>query len=227
MNIRTVVFDVGETLIDETAIFARWADRLGVPHMAFFGTIGGVIATGGSILEAFRLFVPGFDLSDESARWRDEDPDGPREHFGPEDLYPDVRPGFAALRAQGLALVIAGNQPPEAGPALEAMDLGVSGIGISDVWGAAKPDPVFFDRTLDLVAETRPGTEPREVLYVGDRTDNDVLPARAAGMRTALIRRGLYGYRHAERPEAARADVVVDDLFGLGTWIAEHNRGRT
>ena len=224
MTIRTVVFDVGETLIDETAIFARWADRLGVPHMTFFGTIGGVIASGGTHLEAFRLFSPEFDLPTESALWREEDPDGPRENFGPADLYPDVRPGFAALRAQGLTLLIAGNQPPEAGPTLEAMDLGVAGIGISDVWGVAKPDPAFFDHTLDLVREARPGTGPREVLYVGDRTDNDVLPARAAGMRTALLRRGLYGYRHAERPEAARADAVVDDLFGLDTWIAEHDR---
>lgn len=224
MTIRTVVFDVGETLIDETRIFARWADRIGVPHLAFFGTIGGVIASGGTHLDAFRLFVPGFDLATESARWRAQDPDGPREHFGPEDLYPDVRPGFAALRAQDLTLVIAGNQPPEAGPALEAMDLGVSGIGISDVWGVAKPDPAFFDRTIDLVREARPATEPGEILYVGDRTDNDVLPARAAGMRTALLRRGLYGYRHAERSDAARADAVVDDLFALDTWIADHNR---
>lgn len=225
VTIRTVVFDVGETLIDETRIFARWADRLGVPHLAFFGTIGGVIASGGTHLDAFRLFAPDFDLAAESARWRAQDPDGAREHFGPEDLYPDVRPGFAALRERGLTLVVAGNQPPAAGPTLEAMDLGVAGIGISDDWGVAKPDPVFFDRTLDLVRRARPGAEPGEVLYVGDRTDNDVLPARAAGMRTALLRRGLYGYRHAERPEAAEADVVVDDLFGLDGWIAGHNRG--
>ena len=28
--IKAVVFDVGETLIDETRIWSRWADRLGV-----------------------------------------------------------------------------------------------------------------------------------------------------------------------------------------------------
>ncbi|WP_028647568.1 HAD family hydrolase [Nocardiopsis sp. CNT312] len=219
MAIRTAVFDVGETLVDETRIFERWADRLGVPRMAFFGTIGGVIATGGTLAEAFRLVVPGFDLELESARWREEEPEGEREHFGEADLYPDVRPAFAVMRGAGLSLLIAGNQPPEAGPALEAMDLGVDGIGISDTWGVHKPEPAFFDRVLALAAADRPAITPDEILYVGDRVDNDVLPARRAGMRTALLRRGLYGYRHAAAPEAAEADAVVDDLHQLAAWV--------
>lgn len=215
-----MVFDVGETLVDETRIFARWADRFGIPHMAFFGTIGGVIATGGTITDAFRLLVPGFDLAAESARWRAEDPDGEREHFGERDLYPDVRPAFKAMREAGLSLVIAGNQPPEAGPTLTAMDLGVDGIGISDDWGVAKPSPEFFERVLGLVRATRPDVAAEEILYVGDRVDNDVLPARRAGMRTALLRRGVHGHLHAAGEDAAHADVVLDDLHQLVDWIA-------
>lgn len=134
-----MVFDVGETLIDETRIFARWADRFAIPHMAFFGTIGGVIASGGTLTDGFRLLVPGFDLEAESARWLAEEPDGEREHFTERDLYPDVRSAFKTMRAAGLSLVIAGNQPPEAGPALAAMELGVDGIGISDDWGWQSP----------------------------------------------------------------------------------------
>ncbi|HJE59265.1 MAG TPA: HAD family hydrolase [Nocardiopsis listeri] len=224
MAIRTVVFDVGETLIDETRIFARWADRFGVPHMAFFGTIGGVIASGGTLTDGFRLLVPGFDLAVESARWREEDPEGEREHFGEGDLYPDVRPAFDTMRKAGLSLVIAGNQPVEAGAALAAMDLPVDGIGISDTWGVAKPRPEFFDRTLDLVREKTPDIAPSEILYVGDRVDNDVLPARQAGMSTALLRRGIYGYRHAADPEARRADVIVDDLHQVAAWAARNTR---
>ncbi|WP_017589148.1 HAD family hydrolase [Nocardiopsis ganjiahuensis] len=218
-----MVFDVGETLIDETRIFARWADRFAIPHMAFFGTIGGVIASGGTLTDGFRLLVPGFDLAAESARWRAEDPDGEREHFGELDLYPDVRPAFKAMRTAGLSLVIAGNQPVEAGPALAAMDLGVDGIGISDVWGAHKPQPEFFDLTVELAARSTPGVTAEEILYVGDRVDNDVLPARRAGMRTALLRRGIYGYRHSATPGAREADVVADDLHQLADWaVARH-----
>ncbi|MGW5877632.1 HAD family hydrolase [Nocardiopsis terrae] len=223
MAIRTVVFDVGETLIDETRIFARWADRFGIPHMAFFGTIGGVIASGGTLTEGFRLLVPGFDLESESARWRAEDPDGEREHFGERDLYPDVRPAFETMRSAGLSLVIAGNQPSEAGPALAAMELGVDGIGISDDWGVQKPHPDFFDRVVELAARSRPGTTAEQILYVGDRTDNDVLPARRAGMGAVLLRRGIYGYRHSAAPDAEAADAVVDDLHQLADWIADRN----
>lgn len=218
-----MVFDVGETLIDETRIFGRWADRFGIPHMAFFGTIGGVLATGGTLTDGLRLLVPGFDLATESARWRAEDPDGERENFGEADLYADVRPAFAKMRDQGLTLLVAGNQPSRAGAALKAMNLGVEGIGISDDWGVSKPDPAFFAQTLALVETARPGVSPDEILYVGDRTDNDVLPARAAGMRTALLRRGIYGYLHAAGPDARQADLVVDDLHQLADRIAEHN----
>ncbi|WP_233515600.1 HAD family hydrolase [Nocardiopsis sp. L17-MgMaSL7] len=221
MAIRTVVFDVGETLIDETRIFARWADRFAIPHMAFFGTIGAVIASGGTLTDGFRLLVPGFDLDAESARWRAEDPEGAREHFDERDLYSDVRPAFKTMNEAGLSLVIAGNQPPEAGPTLDAMGLGVDGIGISDVWGTQKPEPEFFDRVLELADRVRPGVTAGEILYVGDRVDNDVLPARRAGMRTALLRRGIYGYRHAATPDAERADVVVDDLHQLSDWISD------
>lgn len=218
-----MVFDVGETLIDETRIFGRWADRFGIPHMAFFGTIGGVLATGGTLTDGMRILVPGFELATESARWRAEAPDGEREHFGEGDLYADVRSAFETMRAQGLTLIIAGNQPSRAGTALKAMNLGVEGIGISDDWGVSKPDPAFFERTLALVETARPGASPDEVLYVGDRTDNDVLPARDAGMRAALLRRGIYGYLHAAGPDAQRADVVVNDLHQLADWIADNN----
>ncbi|XVQ89460.1 hypothetical protein ACQP2K_19190 [Microbispora siamensis] len=36
-----------------------------------------------------------------------------------------------------------------------------------------------------------------------------------AGARTALLRREPWGYPHTARPEAARADLVVDTLTDL------------
>jgi HAD superfamily hydrolase (TIGR01549 family) len=160
--------------------------------------------------DAFELVRPGFDLIAELAAWRRDDPGGLRENFDAGDLYPDVRPGLVRLRQAGYQLIIAGNQPPQAYDALVAMDLPVDSIHTSDGWGVAKPDPAFFAK-VSAVA----GLPPAEILYVGDRLDNDVLPARAAGMRTALIRRGPWGYLHAVRPEAAQADVVVDSLLEL------------
>jgi FMN phosphatase YigB (HAD superfamily) len=44
--IRAVIFDVGETLVDETRAWGEWADWLGVSRLAFFGALGSVIERG-------------------------------------------------------------------------------------------------------------------------------------------------------------------------------------
>ena len=54
---------------------------------------------------------------------------------------------------------------------------------------------------------------------MGDRLDNDVLPAADAGMLPVLIRRGPWGYLHAERPDAART-TVIDSLLDLPGLLA-------
>ncbi|MEU7000659.1 HAD family hydrolase [Nonomuraea sp. NPDC046570] len=208
--VRALVFDVGETLIDETRIWSRWADRLGVSRFAFMGLLGGMAALDRPHQDAFELLRPGVDMWAEIDRWREEDPASLRENFAEDDLYPDVRAALAGLREGGYEVVIAGNQPVQAYDALVAMDLPADSIHTSDGWGLAKPAPEFFAKVAAVV-----GREPAEILYVGDRLDNDVLPASRAGMRTALIRRGPWGYLHADRPEAATADLIIDDLHAL------------
>lgn len=216
--VRAVVFDVGETLIDETRIWTRWADRLGVPALTFLGVLGGCAALDLSHRHAFEMVRPDLDVPAEIERWAADDPTGLRENFDADDLDPDVREALAALRAAGLAVVIAGNQPPQARAALEAMDLPVDAIRTSDEWAVQKPDPRFFTRVTELVTELT-GVPATEIAYVGDRLDNDVLPAADAGMMPILIRRGPWGYLHAERPEAARV-TVVDSLRELPALLA-------
>ena len=90
------------------------------------------------------------------------------------------------------------------------MGLDVDEILISDELGVEKPDPAFFSAVVVAC-----GVEPARIAYVGDRLDNDVIPAGRAGMRTVLLRRGPWGYLHVRRHEAARADIVTDSLAGL------------
>jgi FMN phosphatase YigB (HAD superfamily) len=207
--VKAVVFDVGETLIDETRIWTRWAGRLGVPALTLMGVLGGCAALDLSYDEAFDIIRPGFDLEAGEAAWAMEDPDGLRNGFDSDDLYPDVRPALSALRDAGLHLVIAGNQPPPALAALEAMALPVHAIRNSAELGVEKPRPEFFANLVGLT-----GFAATEIAYVGDRLDNDVLPAADAGMVPFLIRRGPWGYLHARRSEAARA-TVIDSLKDL------------
>jgi FMN phosphatase YigB (HAD superfamily) len=118
------------------------------------------------------------------------------------------------LRELNLRLIVAGNQPPEALAALRAMDLPVDEIRNSAELGVEKPAPEFFGTVADLA-----GFPAHQIAYVGDRTDNDVLPAADAGMRPILIRRGPWGHLHALRPEANRA-TIIDSLDELPAAIS-------
>ncbi|MET8826127.1 HAD family hydrolase [Streptomyces sp. NPDC004610] len=215
--IRAVIFDVGECLVDETREYGTWADWLGVPRHTFASTFGAVIAQGRDYRDTFQEFRPGFDLYAERERRAEA---GKPESFGEEDLYPDVRDALATLRADGLWLGIAGNQTVRAGTLLrELFSTDVDLIGTSDDWGASKPDRAFFDR----VAEAVPA-EPGEMLYVGDRVDNDIAPARQAGMHTALVRRGPWATIQWRSEQAQKLPTFrVDSLSELSGEIRHFN----
>jgi len=53
---RWVVFDLGETLVDETENWGRWADYLAVPRLTFFAALGAVIAARRPHTDVFELF---------------------------------------------------------------------------------------------------------------------------------------------------------------------------
>lgn len=96
--IRSVVFDVGETLLDDTREFGAWADWIGVPRHTFSAVLGAVTAAGRDNAETFQYFRPGFDLALERER---REQAGSGEQIDERDLYRDVRPALAELRARG------------------------------------------------------------------------------------------------------------------------------
>lgn len=208
MLIRSVVFDVGETLLDDTREFGAWADWIGVPRHTFSAVLGAVTAAGRNNAETFQYFRPSFNLDHERQL---RELAGRGEDIQESDLYPDVRQALSSLRQRGLWVGIAGNQTVRAAELLRKLELPCDGIATSGEWGTAKPDVAFFD----CVADFAPG-ERDEILYVGDHRDNDIMPARAAGFRTALIRRGPWGYLWADDPQVREAaDMVVNSLDDL------------
>jgi HAD superfamily hydrolase (TIGR01549 family) len=215
--IRAVVFDVGECLVNETREYGTWADWLGVPRHTFHAMFGAVVAQGRDYRETFQEFSPGFDLYEEREKRAAA---GKPETFGEEDLYADVRPALAELRANRLWLGIAGNQTVRAGRILrELFSEDVDLVGTSDDWGANKPDPEFFKRVADAVP-----FDADEILYVGDRCDNDIRPAREAGMPTALVRRGPWATIQWNSPEANELPTFrVDSLLELPGLIRKFN----
>jgi HAD superfamily hydrolase (TIGR01549 family) len=214
--IRAVVFDVGECLVNETREYGTWADWLGVPRHTFSAVFGAIIARGLDYRETFQVFRPGFDLTEER---ENRAAAGQPEWFDEDDLYPDVRPALMKLRTDGLWVGIAGNQTVRAGGILRSLDLPADMIATSDDWGVSKPDPGFFR----CVVEAAP-YEPDEILYVGDRLDNDIRPAADLGLRTALIRRGPWGTIQQHDPDADRVPAMrIDSLAELPARVAELN----
>ena len=185
-EIRAVWFDVGEVLINETREYHVWADWLGVPRHTFSAVFGAVIARGEDYREVFQHFRPGFDLDAERQARLDA---GLGEYLNADDLYPDARPCLQALTDAGYFVGIAGNQTARVGQFLRELNLPCDVLATSDDWGVSKPSPAFFAKLVEVS-----GHEAHEIAYVGDRLDNDILPAADAGLFTVWIKRGPWGH---------------------------------
>jgi HAD superfamily hydrolase (TIGR01662 family) len=206
--IDTIVFDVGETLTRDDRYWASWADWLGAPRHTVAALVGAVTAQGRDNADALRLLRPGIDLEAEYAA---REAAGRGEQLDEQDLYDDVRPALAALRAAGVRVVVAGNQTPKAAELLRALDLPADVTATSGEWGVAKPSPAFFARVLEVAQAPAERT-----VYVGDHPVNDVFPAKAAGLKAAHLRRGPWGYLWADDPKVrAAADWSIGGLTDL------------
>jgi FMN phosphatase YigB (HAD superfamily) len=161
MALSVVVFDVGETLVDEAAASRRW--------------------------EAEGLTAFAFDV---------------------RDLHADSLPCFGVLRERGLRLGAAGNMYAHHEDFLRPH---VDFVGSSERWGVEKPAEGFFARVVEEA-----GVRAGEILYVGDRVDNDVVPALAAGLRAVRIRRGAHA--HVESPPGT---ITIDSLAELPEALAD------
>ncbi len=212
MTVRAVCFDVGETLIDETRHWLEWADFLGVPAMTLFTAIGVTMERGQSLRRVFEIFRP--DMDPGTAR-KIRAAQGWAYDFTARDLYPDAIPCLTALREAGYKVLIAGNQPVEAEAALVRLNVPADLIASSAGWGVAKPDPGFFAKVIDAA-----GVPAESIAYVGDRLDNDVLPSLAAGMKAVFVRRGPWGWMHADLPEMDRAHIRLTSLLDLPERLA-------
>ena len=213
MTVRAVVFDVGETLVDETRAWSGWADWLGIPRLTFLAVCGAVIARGELDHRApLRIFRPGLDIREELAK---REAAGVGDRITADDIYPDAAPCIRTLHDAGYRVGVVGNQPGRAAAALTELGLPIDLLGTSDAWGVEKPDPRFFARIaseLDL--------PPAEIAYVGDRLDNDVRPAAAAGMQAIFLRRGPWGWIQQPTGSPPEATLTVESLAELPEALA-------
>jgi FMN phosphatase YigB (HAD superfamily) len=221
MALAAVFFDVGETLVDETELIGGWADWLGVPRLTFFAAMGAVLARQLErprtpadrpvIREVLHLVRPDLDVGD-ALRNRP----GGAQVFSVDDLYPDALPCMLAVRELGYRIGIAANQPARADAVVRDSGLPFEWLLISDVEGVSKPDPAFFARILEVS-----GLPASSIAYVGDRVDNDIVPAVRAGMAAVHVRRGPWGVLQAGWPDAELATLRLGSLAELPDRLSE------
>jgi HAD superfamily hydrolase (TIGR01549 family) len=206
-GIDLVVFDIGETILRDDRVWAEWADWLHVTPTVFAAVLGSVISDRKDLRLVFEIIKPGFDFAAERAA---KAATGLNSRRSAEDLYPDATPCIEGLVELGYRVALAGNQPISIEAMLGEIALPVEFVASSERWGVTKPSPVFFDRIVEEA-----GISAERIAYVGDRLDNDVLPARQAGMYSIFIRRGPWGYVQATWPEVDQADARIESLLEI------------
>jgi HAD superfamily hydrolase (TIGR01662 family) len=199
--LRAIVFDVGETLVDEERWWRRLSDREGLQPHVVWAALGVTIARGE---EHDALW--GHLGVEKPPRWWHEIP------YALEDLYPDALQCLRRVRELGLRVGVVGNQTETLEAWARDAALPADVVSSSASLGVRKPDLAFFAKVVELM-ECKAG----EVAYVGDRVDNDVLPAAASGLVAIHVRRGPWGRLQRTPPEAA---LGLDDLASLPDALA-------
>jgi FMN phosphatase YigB (HAD superfamily) len=206
VSIRAVFLDIGETLFDETRNWSLLADWLDIPRLTVFSVMGGLIAEGVDHRNCLKALRPDLDWNETITRFRQEVDDC---YLG-GDLYPDAVPCLHNLVDRKYFVGIAGNQPAKREHELRMMNLPLDMIRTSGGWGVAKPDARFF---ANVVSES--GFQAREIVYVGDRIDNDIVPAAECGLIPIHLARGPWGNIQKDHPGANLARARISSLTEL------------
>ncbi len=200
MKIKWIFFDVGSTLVDETEAYDhRVRDMIEETNISFSDFDS----------KRIELAKQGFDGNSEAIRffglkktpWYSED----------EKPFVDVYETLEVLKERGYNLGIIANQVMGTAKRLDAWGLlkYFDVVATSAELGVAKPDELIFEKAFEMA-----GYQPHDAVMVGDRLDNDITPAKALGMKTVWLRKGLSIYQHIDLSKDI-ADWVIDNLPDL------------
>ena len=106
------------------------------------------------------------------------------EHAQNFQIFEDVPPAFAGLRAHGLKLGLVSNTGRNLDEFVRHHGLDVDAAVSSGIHGKTKPHPTIFQAAL-----RRLEVEPAAAVMVGDSIEDDVEGAKAVGMRGLLLDR--------------------------------------
>ena len=194
-----IFFDLGSTLLDETDVLEKCVrsslEQSAVPYDEFTEKMNAFAFRNRS---AYKCAIEYYGLS--KARWNPS----------LEKLYPGV-PKLLERLSERYNLGIIANQISNLEERLSAfgIDEYFKVIVYSSAFGKAKPDEEIF-----LYALKKANCIAENAFMVGDRLDNDIIPAQKLGMKTIWIKQGLGGLGNALLLEKA-PDFIIDKITDI------------
>jgi len=128
-------------------------------------------------------------------------------------LFPDVKEGLAAMKANGLRLACVTNKPISFTTPLlkhKGLDQFFEVVYGGDSLPRKKPDPLPMQTACGHF-----GLAPAQVVAIGD-SSNDAQAARAAGCAVLTV---PYGYNHGESIHETDSDGIVATLLEAASLI--------
>jgi 8-oxo-dGTP diphosphatase len=202
-NIKWIFFDVGSTLVDESKVYEdrmrKIAEIADVEYKYVYDTaVEFYKKNKKGDLEVMKM------LNVELPNWKHEY----------EILYNDTKICLKTLSEKYKIGIIA-NQTLGTEKRLENLGIlqYINLVIASAEEGVAKPDRRIFE-----IALNRANCIPEQSVMIGDRIDNDIIPAKAIGMKTIWIKQGFGKYWNISN-ENEKADYEVDSLEEILTAL--------
>ena len=197
-NVPWLFFDLGSTLIDETdALVRRIRETVSGTDVRLEDFMRVSNARYAEGLDGYKAAVDAFHLS--RTPWHSEE----------ERPYHNAASTLQVLKTGGRRLGVIANQLPGTKQRLARWGLlpFFEVVAASAECGFQKPDQEIF-----LFALRQAGCAPENAVMIGDRVDNDLIPAKALGMQTVRVLTGPFSA--SPSPEDA-ADATVRSLSAL------------
>lgn len=195
-SIKWIFFDIGSTLVDESiAVLKRVERTVANTNIGFNDFYNKMVEISKHDQNAYHKTLEYYGL--KAAPWNSDD----------EFVYPEAKACLCELHKRYKIGIIA-NQVPGSRERLEKIGLlkYIDMVVASAEEGVAKPDLRLFQIALD-----RADCKADEAVMVGDRIDNDILPANKLGMITVWIKQGLGGMCEPTC-ETEIPDYTISDL---------------
>ncbi len=197
MDIKWVFFDIGSTLVDEENAYNHRIKDMIVGTDLTFEEVSA---------KRTEFFKQGLDGNSEIIKyygltktpWHTEN----------ERLYPDAENVLKYLKNSGYRLGIIANQKPGLADrlAMWGIESYFNIIASSAELEVAKPDSEIFETALSIAE-----CSPSQAVMVGDRLDNDIVPAKQCGMKTVWCRNGL-AFSTPKEFCNGYADFIIDSI---------------